>query len=499
MCVGVSVLGAFAWFARRVSARVFPKFFYPANMSTKGSTIDHVLRSDEVPREGRLRFGVWLLPVGVLLGFALVFGLLFQDRLLPAREVSVFRALAVEEVFEGGVERGGGVSEVGDLLFQASGWVEPDPLPIKATALTDGIVDEVHVLEGELVEEGDLLATLIADDRRIGRDLAEAELADMRASFEAHCVGTQVEIQRMEEQKAALVAAEADAEEAANKLERYERLSPGAIAEEERIGVRFDYTRCLAAVAGVEARIAEIAEKMNRIAYEIVAIQARIRAAEVNLERAELAYERTRIYAPSAGRVMRLKAAPGQKKMMGMDEEDSSTIAILYDPASLQVRVDVPLADAAGLGVGQVAKIRCNLLPEEVFDGVVTRIEGAADLQRNTLQAKVRIENPSEKLRPEMLCRVEFFEVPERGEAAVGGGSGVMDVAVYVPQGALSGGDVWVCDPDTMRAERRGVRVSKKREDLIRVDEGVLPGEWVITEPGDVKEGQRVKFLNKER
>ena len=39
----------------------------------------------------------------------------------------------------------------------------------------------------------------------------------------------------------------------------------------------------------------------------------------------------------------------------------------------------------------------------------MTRIVGEADLQRNTLQAKVRVEDPDHRLRPDMLCRAEFL------------------------------------------------------------------------------------------
>lgn len=181
--------------------------------------------------------------------------------------------------------------------------------------------------------------------------------------------------------------------------------------------------------------------------------------------------------------------------MVGMDDEDSSTVAILYDPAHLQVRVDVPLADAAGLSVGQRAKIRSNLLPDEVFEGEVTRIEGAADLQRNTLQAKVRIENPSDKLRPEMLSRVEFFETSLSTTAAVVESTGI---AVYVPKEAIQNNQLWICDPDTMRAERRAVNPGVSKDGMVMVPE-VRPGEWVITKPLDLKTGQRLKPLFKER
>lgn len=443
----------------------------------------------------RRRMAVWILPLGVLVGFLLIFALLFRDRLIPARQVEAYSAIGIEEAMRSPTPTSS-ANPTGTLMFQASGWIEPDPLPIRATALTDGIVDSVHVLEGELVKKGDLLATLVRIDSQLERDAMAAKLAEMKASFNAHCVKTQLALQRMEEEKAALTIAEADAEQASEKLRRYERLTKGVITEDEMVATRLDETRRIAAVHATKARISGIAEEINQIAYEILAIQSQIREAEITLEKAELAYARTEIKAPTDGRVLALKAAPGQKKMVGMDDDDSSTIAILFDPAHLQVRVDVPLADAAGLSLGQRAKIRSNLLPDQVFEGEVTRIEGAADLQRNTLQAKVRIHDPSDKLRPEMLSRVEFFEtVIPHSDAVVDS----TVIAVYVPEEAVTDYHVWICDPDSRRAERRAVDPGVIKGGMVMVSPHVRPGEWVIVKPLDLKPGQRLNPVFKER
>lgn len=453
-----------------------------------------LISTQNLSPSARKRMAVWILPLGLLLGFLLIFALLFRDRLVPAKEAEIFSAVGIEENIKTSTSSKS-ANVAGKLMFQASGWIEPDPLPIKATALTDGIVDSVKVLEGELVKKGDLLATLIRIDSRLERDAMEAKLAEMKASYDAHCVGTQIGLQRMEVEKAGLAVAEADAEEASDKLRRYERLTKGAIPEDDMLATRLNQKRRLAEVDAAKARIVGITQEINQIAFEILAIQAKIKEAEIDLEKAELAHARTEIKAPVDGRVLALKAAPGQKKMVGMDDEDSSTIAILYDPAHLQVRVDVPLADAAGLSVGQRAKIRSNLLPDQVFEGEVTRIEGAADLQRNTLQAKVRIENPSDKLRPEMLSRVEFFETIIPTTDAVVESTGI---AVYVPQEAIQDNQVWICNPDTMRAERRAVKPSVIKDGMVMVSPEVRPGEWVITKPLDLKTGQRLKPIFKE-
>lgn len=95
---------------------------------------------------------VWILPLGLLLGFLLIFALLFRDRLVPAKSVEVFSAVGIEENIKTAIPKRT-ANIAGKLMFQATGWIEPDPLPIKATALTDGIIESVKVYEGELVKK----------------------------------------------------------------------------------------------------------------------------------------------------------------------------------------------------------------------------------------------------------------------------------------------------------------------------------------------------------
>jgi RND family efflux transporter MFP subunit len=437
-----------------------------------------------------------LLPVGVLLGFALVFLLLFRDRLIPARAVLVAPAVAIESkpaTVEKPASPAPATPVAGRLLFQASGWVEPDPQPIKVTALTDGFIDQVNVLEGAAVKKGEVIATLIEIDSRLAKEAAAAEVEMLEADLAALTTGIETTRFKLDAERANLLVSEADAAEAADRLGRYERMVGGAVPETERITARYENSRRQAAVLAGQARIKEIEQDLKRLAFEISSRKAKTASARARLAQATLAHERTRIVAPLDGRVLRLLAVPGQKKMAGMDEVDSSTVAILYDPAKLQVRVDVPLADAAGLSVGQRVRIRCNLLPDEVFNGEVTRISGEADLQRNTLQAKVRVTNPAAKLRPEMLCRAEFLDTASNPNPAGSPAANAGNLAVFVPESAISDSAVWVCDPDTKRVNRRViVSTAETRDGYRRLESGIRPGEWIVREPAGLREGQRV-------
>ena len=448
------------------------------------STLDSLSRHrDSAPPPRRSR--AWILPFGILLGFALLFITLFRDRLLPATEVKIAQAIAVPGETSAASPTTADTDSA--VLFQATGWVEPDPWSVKATALIDGVVDEVHVLEGQLVEKGELIATLIAEDNKLALAAARQELSRRESSREAHCAGITTTIEEMKGIQAQVKSAIAVRNAAKDRLERLERSGTRAVSERDIVDARLDYERVSALVTAAESKVSQIAARFNELAYETVSMEHMIQAGQVAVDQAELALSRTEIRAPIRGRILRLLAAPGQKRMLGMDDPDSSTVAILYDPEKLQVRVDVPLADAARLQAGQPATIRCNLLPDQSFSGSVTRIVGEADIQRNTLQAKVTIDDPHDALRPEMLCRVEFHEASSTTATPTRG------ITLWVPEAAVDGEQVWVIDPDSDRVKPHKVVLGSTRDGMRKIETGILPGARVVLDPSGLRSEQRVQ------
>src|SRR5688500_17194471 len=95
---------------------------------------------------------------------------------------------------------------------QAPGWVEPDPYAISVSALTDGVVKEVLVLEGDAVKAGDVVLRMIDDDAKLALartgaevEIREGEVAAAKAALEA----AQREWDNPVERKRSVAAAEA--------------------------------------------------------------------------------------------------------------------------------------------------------------------------------------------------------------------------------------------------------------------------------------------------
>jgi multidrug efflux pump subunit AcrA (membrane-fusion protein) len=186
-------------------------------------------------------------------------------------------------------------------------------------------------------------------------------------------------------------------------------------------------------------------------------------------------------------------AEPGSKAIRMMDNPHSAQIVRLYDPAKLQVRVDVPLVDAAKVGVGQQAEVIVDVLPDRVFAGRVTRVVHEADVQKNTLQVKVAIEDPTPELKPEMLARARFLAT-----GTTGNDQDATADRLFVPANAVYSTDnqpwVWLADQASKVAHRQNVQLGgTKLDDWTEIAGGVQVGDRVIIGArDDLRDGSRI-------
>ena len=277
-----------------------------------------------------------------------------------------------------------------------------------------------------------------------------------------------------------------------------------SIAREESAARTAEVEALIAETAGVAARLDRAAAELaaadqdrelrtaDRLALDaatagVAAAEAAVHDAEAAEAEAQLTVERMTIRSPMSGLVLRRIKAPGDKVRLGMDDPHSAHLVHLYDPARLQARVDVPLADAAEVAIGQACGVVVDVLPDEVFEGSVLRITHEADLQKNTLEVQVHVLDPSPLLKPEMLARVRF-----RGDAAAEApaesAGPVATSSVRVPDACLDGGRVWaIRDRDGGRgsAVPVSVTVGSRADGLATVSGGLRVGDLLVVDPAD--------------
>ncbi len=474
-----------------------------------------------------------LVPAILFLSVALLLIAATWQHFVPAQAVRVETAIA---------------KQVGDRarassVVQAAGWLEAFPYQTHITALADGVAKEIFVLEGDSVKAGQAVAQLDPADAEFAVRKSRAELAARKASLQKASVRLEAARQTWEhpvaleqakassaasvrEQQSMIAEMEARiAEQIAvmNQAKRDAERVKGMVADDvvsaqngeqaqaifaaERAGLDA-LTRSLAAAndrverlaidhtaatENLELRILD-RQEVDEAKAELSQAEAAVVLAEAELADADLQLRRMTILSPIDGVVVTRHKSPGDKVMRHMDHPRSATIVSLYDPAQLQVRVDVPLADAGQIGVGQDCEITTDVMPNRSFAGKVVRILHEADIQKNTLQAKVAIAEPSPELRPEMLCRIRFL-----AQAASENEPATIHIRTFVPQRAIANGQVWLAQMTTDRfATVNPVSATGGLElEGWRVVDGVHAGALVIVDPpSDLEAGQRVRVID---
>lgn len=390
------------------------------------------------------------------------------------------------------VSHGGGAAGVAGpdatIAVQAPGWVEPDPFAVSVSALADGVIKEVLVLEGQEVEAGQVVARMIDEDAV----LEERGAAAMCTEREAELNKAKAGVARA---RAELEAEQAEAAAQRDEIETKKNLTNAKSLGESR--TRQSEIR----LAGQDAKV-KAAEAM------IVEAEEDVRAAEGALTRAQamhgvarLKHERMEIKAPVKGVVLSRLVAPGAHMMLSSMTDMKPDVVKLYDPAKLQVRVDVPLAEAWKVKAGQEAEVFTEALPQKTFKGRVTRVVPEASLQKNTVQLKVSIENPDPALKPEMLARVRFPGGSAGATRDSGAASDAMDgESLFVPLAALQWTDkdrsmLWVYQESSRTAAPREVRIGSAVKDGWRqVVEGLKAGDMVLlTVPSGMTETTKLR------
>jgi multidrug resistance efflux pump len=226
-----------------------------------------------------------------------------------------------------------------------------------------GILAVSHVRENQEVGQGDLLGELHNDTQQHQVALAQAEVALAQAQLERLRNG------ELPEKRRALAAIEnakrSVFEQAKAEAERSQRLSSSATSREQ---YDRDRLKMFVAQAELEQAAAEraLVEAPAR-ADEVAAAEARVAAAKARLRLAEAELAKTRLRAPSKGRILQIFAEPGEV----VGPASPQPVLLLADLSQRRVRAFIEELDAAQVRVGQAAAVTTDALPNQEFRGKV--------------------------------------------------------------------------------------------------------------------------------
>jgi HlyD family secretion protein len=231
----------------------------------------------------------------------------------------------------------------------ASGKIQPE-IEVKISAEVSGMILELPVNEGDIVEPGQLLVGINPDlyESALGRteaalNSAKSQLASAKA--------------RKMQAKAQLLAA-------SRAWERSQQLfTQGAISQAE-----FDQAQSTFEVSQAEVEAAE---------QSIQSADFAIRSAEATRRESLDNLKRTRLISPQRGTVTALTKEVGEA-VLGTSMMQGETIMKISDLRTMEVNVEVNESDIVRVHVGDTATVEVDAFRDQVFMGIVTEIGNTA-------------------------------------------------------------------------------------------------------------------------
>lgn len=176
---------------------------------------------------------------------------------------------------------------------------------------------------------------------------------------------------------------------------------------------------------------------------------------------------------------------------MTSSEDQMGHILLLYNPNEMQARADIRQQNIKQIQIGGtvIVKTETDLFHE--YRGTVLRIDPEADIAKNTVSVKIRIENPDEFLFPEMVAQITFLEKEAPSE----------DSEEYFEVMLLPAASVYYADDGTPYvwinrngyASKQSIKLVKNMGKTVEVAEGLEGGMRVIvSDVTKLKEGMQI-------
>jgi RND family efflux transporter MFP subunit len=368
-----------------------------------------------------------------------------------------------------------------------------------------GKVSEIYVKVGQEVKEGDILMELEARD-------VEQQIAQAQAAYEASKASVELSQKRLNElesQKSKLEneikKTDVQIEDAKNNLagakqaveneidKLHDLLQKGAVTQDKFDSQVAELNQRLQPLQqGLENLIKQrtvleesrinIESAIKSLPYDSKTLDAQLNQARTALNTAKGAADKLKLYSPIDGIVSGLNVQKGQ-----MATQTSPPVTII-DMTNLFLDIQVSEYYVAQIQTGQKIKVHVEAVGTEPVMGEIDWISPSTDARIQAYVVRIKIDNPSGKLRPGMFARADL--VLERKENAI-----LVPKRAIVRQGSAS--YVFVVAGDSV--DKREIQVGMDDGEKIEVISGLKKGEQVVVKGhAYIKEGQEVYVVKQE-
>ena len=358
---------------------------------------------------------------------------------------------------------------------------------IEVAAKVVGKVKWIGVDKGDHVHEGQVLVRLEDDEYQAQLQQAKGQLATLQARLDQALHGSRPE--EIAQALANLNAAKADLDNAKTTLDRAKNQASEGLTPKQTVDdAQSRYDSSIHKVTSLQKAYELL--KLGPRQEEIDALRGQVEQARGALAYAETNVANTVIRSPVTGTILARAVEKGEfvtTSFVG-DRGAKGYVVSLADLNDLEVELDISQNDFAKLHSDQHGVVTVDAFPDRKYDGFIKEISPEANRQKATVQIKVKIARPDEYLRPEMNASVAFVADQKRDSNA----NAAARPVILIPASAVHDHAVFLVLDG--KALRRSVKTGAVSGQRVRIEEGLIGGEDLISNPpAGLKDGDKVR------
>lgn len=336
----------------------------------------------------------------------------------------------------------------------ASGHVET-PFRISVSSRISGVVSLIPVSEGDTVSAGDTLIVLDSSEARATVLQAEGQVAQAEARKRQI---TELTLPLAEQ---SLGGAKATLQNAQQIYDRAAKLAKSGVGTR---AAREEAERYLT-VARTQSGEAELQVLTNRVGgSDYVLAETQLAQAQAGLSAAKIRMGYSEIRAERGGILIARNVEVGNVVQPGLELMQLSPVG------DVQIVVQIDEKNLGLVALGQDALASADAYGKQTFAVKVAFINPAVDLQRASVEVKLKVTDPPDYLRQDMTVSVDI-RVASRQHALVIEFADVHEPATDEP---------WVLKIVDGRAQRQAVKVGLISTGKVEILNGLAEGDKVI-------------------
>jgi HlyD family secretion protein len=349
----------------------------------------------------------------------------------------------------------------------ASGHVEA-PFRVSISSQITGVVAAIPVAEGDTVKVGDILIKLDDAEARANVIQAEGQVAQAQAKLR------QMRELSLPSAEQTLTEAKATFVNVQKTYERTAKLAGDGYATKAALD---DATKSLD-VARAQVRSAEFQVFTNKVGgSDYVMSEAQLAQAQATLIGAQSRLGYCTIKASRAGILI------ARDVEIGNVVQPSKELMKLSPTGDAQIIVQIDEKNLGLLAVGQTAIASADAYAKQSFTAEVAYVNPGIDVQRASVEVKLKVLNPPPYLRQDMTVSVDV-EVARKPNALIIATSDIHDIDKNIP---------WVMKSVDDHAQHQNVKIGLISSGKAEIIEGVSEGDMILPAISLVAEGSKIR------